>query len=856
MSASMDLRTIQSSPVRSSTADGSRRPRSSGGGNGEAKKKGLGLKEMEQTMSTLHKQNFDLKLELYHRRERQTELEARVETLEVEKNQAEEMNQALLQEIEKRDKAVEEAVAMIMTLESRIEQLLREREIVRQIETNNFLYSQSESLSGSLEPGTPRMRPVKPPASDETKNLNRMPSFLSERSDNTENLRNVYLGVRGSVLSLPKTAEDAREGDLNGIASPSLSVLSESSFVSVYGQKDLPAGSSPSEVEELRPFDGTSQEKTVVKNRMSRSTSASQIVTPTRMKRSGSLGHSNAMGALSSIADVIELGTSSPLQRLEKLERTLTAMNEASRPATREQDVATPTAPRAQKPIPAAKTKQEKREALRKVLTDAPFARDLHQSHNLPPTPDTISTSTLTRYKKSNDTLSHQQGIANERSYLALSESTDRSASGEKARANTTRDQTSQPASTSAFTSRRDFSGGSYFEQRLGIPPRPRSADETTSSRRHDNDWDTDSDADFDDAASMASSFDYWMRESLKPNRANGKGGFGPGAGRVSPDLFGFPSGTRGWAANDMFGSLGGSGFMGANPSALAPTLDVLGNPLPTPQNGIFGGGPPPPPNRRSSLHARTGSTPGTPSLGPRSGPANGKLRKSPERRRGDSTSRANSSDGRPASQSQSSQAPTQQQQAPGQDQPAAKRHYPPSASQATQPRPSRLNIFRRSLGSAPAETSAPASAPPTEGSFPGHTKDAPQSMVGVPSWGRRADLVDDDRASATPPPILRNRVPGRGSVDGDEAHVAAAAAAASAAFGNKALPPMPGPANPGLGSGLDRVIGSSGSGDGGAPLGPPTPTSTAAQPSPGAGPGKKKWLGLGRMTSLRKGAP
>lgn len=49
MSASLDLRAIQSSPARSGTSD-SRRPRSSGGP-GPAKKKGLGLKEMEQVSS-------------------------------------------------------------------------------------------------------------------------------------------------------------------------------------------------------------------------------------------------------------------------------------------------------------------------------------------------------------------------------------------------------------------------------------------------------------------------------------------------------------------------------------------------------------------------------------------------------------------------------------------------------------------------------------------------------------------------------------------------------------------------------------------------------------------------------------
>lgn len=44
---------------------------------GSQQMKGLGIKEMDQTLSTLHRQNFDLKLEVYHRRERQNALEER-----------------------------------------------------------------------------------------------------------------------------------------------------------------------------------------------------------------------------------------------------------------------------------------------------------------------------------------------------------------------------------------------------------------------------------------------------------------------------------------------------------------------------------------------------------------------------------------------------------------------------------------------------------------------------------------------------------------------------------------------------------------------------------------------------------
>lgn len=209
--------------------------------------------------------------------------------------------------------------------------------------------------------------------------------------------------------------------------------------------------------------------------------------------------------------------------------------------------------------------------------------------------------------------------------------------------------------------------------------------------------------------------------------------------------------------------------------------------------------------------------------------------------------SRTNSSDGRPGSQSQPSTTVAPQVQTQDGQQ---KRHYPPNASQqTTQSRGRGLNgLFRRSIGSAPPDNHVvPASAPPTESSFPAAVKNGPVPMVGVPSWGRRADLIDDDRASATPPPIMRNRGPGRGSVDGDEAEMAAAASAAAAVVGTDS----------GLGAGLDKVMAPR---DGGAPLGL-SPSATAPEVAASNvvvnAQGKKRgFFGLGRVTSLRKGAP
>lgn len=203
-------------------------------------------------MTNLHKQNFDLKLELYHRREKQTTLEERCESLETEKHELEEINDKLMSELEMRDKAVEEAVAMIVSLEARLEELFQEREMMQQAEKEQFFATDARlrnALSSALHDTTATESvtsfddTLKPSTkTEDLRTINRMPSFMSERSELTENLRNVYLGTRvGSLISLPRMSEDNLDIDLrdaaNRIASPSLSVLSESSFLSIYGKK-------------------------------------------------------------------------------------------------------------------------------------------------------------------------------------------------------------------------------------------------------------------------------------------------------------------------------------------------------------------------------------------------------------------------------------------------------------------------------------------------------------------------------------------------------------------------------------------------------------------------------------------
>ncbi|KAK0638994.1 hypothetical protein B0T16DRAFT_431988 [Cercophora newfieldiana] len=868
LGAQTDHRTVQSSPARNNFNDG-RRPTSSGTGSAPAVQENLGLKGMEQELSRLQKQNWNLKLELFHRREKQNTLEARVEELEKENAEKEEKNERLVEDMEKREKAIEEAVEMIVRLETRVEQLLREREMIRRIEHGGY-YTGGDSAS--LE--TPRRKMPDFPPFDDAKALNRMPSFLSDLSENTANLRNVYIGVRGSVLSLPRMTDDAHEAERmehNGVGSPTLSVLSESSFVSVYGQKKADEALPPAE-DSLSSVDGPARDRGA-----SVSSLTKPSTTPSRPRQSSVSRSPYNMSQLQNINRVLEMN-GSPLQRLERLEMALTAMNEASRPATSAQEKESSHHARQIHTAPTQpKTKQEKRDALQKVLTGH-MGREY--SHGLPPTPDTISTSTLRRFKNSNDTLSREDSLVNERSYLALSETTASQVSDADGDRSVAHDR-GHAASTTAFDGRRTLPLDGTAERPFSVSPlpRPRSAGETTISRQRAREgWDSDaSDGGFaDDADSMASSFDPWLRESLKPDQldglhpANSASQAGPGRqpGRISPDLFSFPTSSGGWAADAMYGSLGGTGYIGAMgalgpsmPPPMADVLDALGDSLPTPfyPSGMAtpvvaaNAGPPPPPNRRSSLHAQTGLTSGVfgsgsnPASPARASPMSSKMKRSPTR---SNRTRSNSIDLRPLTsnlrdvgirQDRAMTVPPKQVHLPPpltQDseeksqQPLPKqRHYPPTASQP--PRSRGLNnLFRRSTGSAePPKTAEPSSAPPTETTF----KNAPASLMGLPSWGRRSSIVDDDRESSTPPPILRNRAQPR--MDYDEG-------------GGVPLEPHSGGAPVGVIPG-SRAGGSDmvnlAVANGGAPTG-----NAPAPAVPRNEGGKRKWLGLGRVSSLR----
>ncbi|ENH70788.1 hypothetical protein FOC1_g10005089 [Fusarium oxysporum f. sp. cubense race 1] len=646
------------SPIKNLEADG-HRPNSAAGSESN-KKKGLGVKDMEQVISSLHKKNFDLKLELYHRRERQTALEDKVEALEVEKSRAEEMNDHLSQELEKRDKAIEEAVAMIVTLEARLEQYAKERSIIEQIEAEGqYAAPTFDPCYEDPRPATQSPDMMKQMGSG--KAINRMPSFLSDHSETTENLRNVYLGTRGSILSLAQVPEGSNEAD-NGrntaLGSPSLSVLSESSFVSVYGSKEHDS-SGMQDVDEPLALDGADSlpAKASTINRP-KTAFVKSHASPNRSTRSNSL--STRQAQFDSINNVIEYN--SPAR---KSDRSYASKKVEERPQGRDKDGADVFTGRSAMPVNHRRTKEEKRESLRRVITDAPGGVRLHDQ-NLPPTPDTISTSTLRRFQNSSDTLSKHPTM--QRSHGALSETSENEGSmGMHSGVQLQEPMRAVKASAHII----DLNNRAYAENRGRSIQRPRSADETTISNRR---------------------------------------------------------GT-------MYGAGGAS---------IGTDSEMIRNLFPVQQELFSASLPPPPPNRRSSLNAQTVaqlkiSNPSRP-------PANPKASKS-GRKKGHQ--RRNSDDIQMRAEIQAQAPPAGEQK---------KNHYPPISGQPAQNKFAKF--FRRSSTTAPSPTPTSETGP-TEPPSNGLSSSV-NSASGLPPWISRTGVADEDRDSATPPPIMRSSRHGR----------------------------------------------------------------------------------------------
>lgn len=273
----LDDRDTQSSPIASISAkdkfDTHARRGSGLGVRSVTMPKEMGIREMEEYVSKINKQNFDLKLEVFHRRQRTEILEAKVEKLqqlEGDNQELQSINEELLLELEKRDVAIQEAVNLICELEAKNEEL--QAAVVKMDFTNSSSSSDREpaklgnetmtsalsTISGTEQNGRSRDSGIdvqteqvtsehslaapdtlSPPKSISAR---RIPSFMRDMKKSTNVLRSMYSSDgNASFVSLGRpvsffSADDDDDCmDQQMCNSPRLSILSESGFESIYG---------------------------------------------------------------------------------------------------------------------------------------------------------------------------------------------------------------------------------------------------------------------------------------------------------------------------------------------------------------------------------------------------------------------------------------------------------------------------------------------------------------------------------------------------------------------------------------------------------------------------------------------
>ncbi|KAI0545382.1 hypothetical protein F4679DRAFT_479621 [Xylaria curta] len=771
---------ILNSPSKRYKPGVERRPRSSH--DDDSSQTSMGAKQTEKVVSVLHKQNFDLKLELFHRREKQSVLESRVEELETERQELTDVQENLLAELVKRDKAIEEAVNMIVKLEARVDELARERETGQQIEAGGPYQQHSWSnMPDSLRAETPKpsdhgvylsIEPIEP---KEPKTLERMPSFLSDRSAQTQHLRSVVLQNNSSLRHIRGVSEisasSAEVSEANHVASPSLSVLSESSFVSIYGSKQgqdeaglLPLG-------DALGMDGTFGERSPTPTMRMMNNS------PSYQKASGpnpTLHLTKAATYLPSQVLPTNNALKSPIKRMEKHGEKMSFVDDAFRSSTssRRRSVVTPVSQPMGSPS-QARSRRERSQTLQKVMTNYPTHKELVNTHPLPPTPDTVSSSVLQTQKdqsSSQDSLSRGDDAQRPRyfaSSLPYGNDYLRSLASQEVRPGMNTQNTS---SSAAARNRSGLPTPSFLKVNQDallsdLSHLTYSTANNTTTRRHRSDsFVSDSDSDGGaDARSETETYDYWMRESYKPDKANARSSARHERRRSpSPDLFSFPANSEGWQPDAMFGALRGAGFLGSpDPALRRDPIDERGaslrSPEPNPPEPTADG--PRPPSRRSSLNAQAAGHFLLSSL-------TGKRASSREgggAPNADANGRRNSVDG----YANAGGATTKRSQ------------YPPISGLQSRARGLGLNSFFRRSGSesygAPPPLSATESTFPPQRGPPPTASPAPhfrhlrrpsgRNSVPPPAtvpWVTRPIQVvaDNEFASATPPPIMRNRPP------------------------------------------------------------------------------------------------
>ena len=234
----------------------------------------LGARELDKHLDRVSKMNFDLKMEVFHCRERMNSLQqensrltahnemlentaTRAERLARERDQLAQdrqtlisLNEDMVKELEKRDEAVKEAVSIICDLEEKVETL--EQSSLPQ--TSRLPHTPSPNGNPAKHRNLPAPKNLEllsptstmgmghlPTSKLSTVPQKRVPSFMCEKKPSTNALRSVYLEPSAQLRAVKSYASILSREDesphMDPLDSPQLSVLSESSFPSIYSPR-------------------------------------------------------------------------------------------------------------------------------------------------------------------------------------------------------------------------------------------------------------------------------------------------------------------------------------------------------------------------------------------------------------------------------------------------------------------------------------------------------------------------------------------------------------------------------------------------------------------------------------------
>ena len=420
----ISVREVQSSPLAPAGSkngpDSRARKPSSTASNKHTSQKPMGLREMQDHITRVDKQNFDLKLQLFHQRQRCESLETKVdkvESLETENENLRADNSDLVlrteqqeSEIEKLETAVEEAVGMICEREAEIEDL---KERLKQNEASSLdgappppphTYEQPPSTSFDKEPLSLEVADSVAEPSDDvlrrqaslagtSRSPLRPPSFLWDEKKSHTALRSLYASRNGSVTSFNRASSVLSDEELDEeleqqmLSGSRLSILSESGFSSVYGhvreksKSPVTASSGPISKSTLSPNssqgDRTAQRQARTKEWVHESQHLDPPETPRRQP-----SHKSSDNRFTSIGEVLE---KVPSKQSQATEASASPQSRRSGATSEKQG--------------SDKSNAEQRSPVKSLRKSARAHEKLSPRgsvfNNLPPTPDTMSTTTI-----------------------------------------------------------------------------------------------------------------------------------------------------------------------------------------------------------------------------------------------------------------------------------------------------------------------------------------------------------------------------------------------------------------------------------------------------------------------------